>query len=199
MVQPNRAMVVPYSLWVTSAVTVTLERSRASDAELERLARALAESDNDDVLRQAFLMMRAGIIREDSISNRWVIGSRAAPAFVVDKPWQTRQFNRQLAWYAEVLDAVDMPWPARIDAIDRVDVLQPGWSIHPGANEEVCRECRVAPGDGSKLSNRSRGRTVPARSRRAAAGEPLRHGSVIPAFRTSGSVYRTTDTIQRVD
>jgi hypothetical protein len=50
-----------------------------------------------------------------------VIGSRAAPAFVVDKPWQTRQFNRQLAWYAEVLDAVDMPWPARIDAIDRVD------------------------------------------------------------------------------
>jgi hypothetical protein len=112
---------VPYSLWVAPAVTVTLERSRASDAELERLARALADSDNDDVLRQAFLMMRAGIIREDSISNRWVIGSRAAPAFVVDKPWQTRQFNRQLAWYAEVLDAVDMPWPARIDAIDRVD------------------------------------------------------------------------------
>ena len=77
---------VPYSLWVAPAVTVTLERGRASDAELERLARALAESDNDDVLRQAFLMMRAGIIREDSMSNRWVIGSRAAPAFVVDNP-----------------------------------------------------------------------------------------------------------------
>ena len=112
---------VPYWLWVAPAVTVTLERSRASDAELEHLARALADSDNDDVLRHAFLEMRAGIIRDDSMSNRWVIGSRAAPAFVVDKPWQTRQFNRQLAWYAEVLDAVDMPWPARIDAIERVD------------------------------------------------------------------------------
>jgi hypothetical protein len=108
-------------VWFTSAVQVTLEHSRASDAELERLARALAESDNDDVLRHAFLTMRAGIMREDSISNRWMIGSRAAPAFVVDRPWHTRQFNRQLAWYAQVLDVVDLPWPARIDAIDRVD------------------------------------------------------------------------------
>jgi hypothetical protein len=58
---------------------------------------------------------------EDWMSNRWLIGSSAAPAFVVDRPWRTRQFNRQLAWYAEVLDVLDLPWPERIDAIDRVD------------------------------------------------------------------------------
>jgi len=117
----ERTWYVLYSVWFTSAVKVTLERSRASEAELERLARALAEPDNDDVLRQTFLTERAGIMREDSMSDRWLIGSRAAPAFVVDRPWHTRQFNRQLAWYAEVLDVVDLPWPARIDAIDRVD------------------------------------------------------------------------------
>ena len=112
---------IPYLLWSTTAVQITLERSRAGDAELERLARALAESDDDNILRQAFLRMRAGMLLREGSDNRWLIGSRAAPLFVVDKPWRTHQLNRQLAWYAGVLEAVDAPWPDRIDAIDRIE------------------------------------------------------------------------------
>jgi hypothetical protein len=57
---------------------------------------------------------------------------KSGSAFVVDKPWQTRQFNRQLAWYAEVLDAVDMPWPARIDAIESTIST---WMVHSRGSE----------------------------------------------------------------
>ena len=69
---------------------------------------------------RTFLTMRAGIMRE-GFDVQSIVDRIRAPAFVVDRPWHTRQFNRQLAWYAEVLDVVDRPWPARIDAIDRVD------------------------------------------------------------------------------
>jgi hypothetical protein len=111
---------VPYSLWFTSAVELTLERVRPGDPDLERLARALAEADDDNVLRQVFLGMRAGMLSQ-SPATPLFIGSRVAPVFVVDRPWQTHQVNRQLAWFADVLNAVDAPWPDRIDAVGRVD------------------------------------------------------------------------------
>ena len=82
--------------------------------------RALADADDDDVLRQAFLRMRAGSLSQGP-ANPWFIGNRAAPVFVVDRPWRTHQVNRQLAWYADVLDAIDAPWPDRIDAVGRIE------------------------------------------------------------------------------
>ena len=111
---------VPYSLWFTSAVELTMGRVRPGDVELERLARALEEADDDNVLRQVFLGMRAGMLSQGP-ADPWFIGSRVAPVFVVDRPWRTHQVNRQLAWYADVLNAVDAPWPDRIDAVGRVD------------------------------------------------------------------------------
>lgn len=110
----------PYALWFTSAVQLTVERVRPGDAELERLGRALAEVDDDNMLRRVFVGMRAGMLSQGP-ANPWFIGNRAAPVFVVDRPWRTHQVNRQLAWFSEVLNSVDAPWPDRIDAVGRVD------------------------------------------------------------------------------
>jgi hypothetical protein len=107
---------VPYSVWFSSAVTLVLERTRPSQLMLDRLATALEDPDRDDVLRQTFLTMRAGLLRERS-ADPWFIGPRAAPVFVVNRPWRTHQLNSQLAWYVEVLAAAEAPWPARIDEI----------------------------------------------------------------------------------
>lgn len=109
---------MPFMVWFTPAAKIVLERVRPQDVELERLARALAEVDDDNVLRQHFLRIRSGMLSQ---GNPWLIGSRTAPEFVIDRPWRTHQVNRQLAWYAEVLNAVDAPWPERMDAIGRVD------------------------------------------------------------------------------
>jgi hypothetical protein len=111
---------VPYSVWFTSAVRITLERVNPAEADLARLAGALADADDDDVLGQAFLGMRAGTLSVGP-ANPWFVGNRVSPVFVVDRPWRTRQVNRQLAWYAAVLNAIDAPWPDRIDAVGRVD------------------------------------------------------------------------------
>jgi len=117
----RRTSLVPYSQWFHSAVAITLERVRAGDPDLDRLMRALADADDDDVLRQAFLRMRAGSLSQGP-ANPWFIGrNRAAPVFLVDRPWRTHQVNRQLTWYADVLDAIDAPWPDRIDAVGRIE------------------------------------------------------------------------------
>ena len=116
----SRTSLVPYSQWFKSAVEITLERVRAEDADLVRLTSALADADDDTVLRQAFLRMRAGTLSRGP-ANPWLIGDRAAPAFFVDRPWRTHQVIRQLAWYAEVLNAIEAPWPDRIDAVGRID------------------------------------------------------------------------------
>jgi hypothetical protein len=116
----SRTPFVPYSQWFNSAVAISLERGRAGDADLDRLMRAFADADDDDVLRQAFLRMRAETLSQGP-ANPWFIGNRAAPVFFVDRPWRTHQVNRQLAWYAEVLNVIDAPWPDRIDAVGRID------------------------------------------------------------------------------
>jgi hypothetical protein len=118
--QEGRAFVPASMTWFNSGLQATLERVQPRDVELQRLARALGEVDNDNVLRQFFLGMRAGILSQGP-ANPWFIGSRVAPVFVVDRPWRTHQVNRQLAWYASVLAAIDVPWPDRIDAVGRVD------------------------------------------------------------------------------
>jgi hypothetical protein len=106
--------------WFTSALQITLQRVRPQDIELERLARDLADADEDDVLRRAFLGMRAGMLSRVP-ANPWFIGNPVVPLFVVDRPWRTHQVNRQLSWYAAVLSAIDVPWPDRIDAVGEVD------------------------------------------------------------------------------
>jgi hypothetical protein len=118
--QRNGRSFAPYAPWFTSAVDITFDRVAPGDADLERLARALADADDDDVLRQWFMGMRAGFLSQGA-ANPWFIGGRVAPVFVVDRPWRTHQVNRQLRWYAEVLKAVDAPWPDRIDAVGRVE------------------------------------------------------------------------------
>ena len=116
----SRTSLVPYSQWFKSAVEISLERVRAGAADLDRLASALADADDDTVLRQAFLRMRAGTLSRRP-ANPWLIGDRAAPVFFVDRPWRTHQVIRQLAWYAEVLNVIEAPWPDRIDAVGRID------------------------------------------------------------------------------
>ena len=111
---------VSYLMWFTSAADIAMERTRPGDAELERLERTLADADDDDVLRQIFLGMRAGMLSQGP-ANPWFIGGRVAPVFVIDRPWRTHQVNRQLAWYADVLNGIGAPWPDRIDAIGQVD------------------------------------------------------------------------------
>ena len=116
----SRTSSVPYSQWFNSAVKVTLERVRAEDADLDRLARALADADDDDALRQDLLGVRAELLSSIPAHPRF-IGTPVVPLFVVDRPWRTHKVNRQLAWYAEVLNVIDVPWPDRIDAFGRVD------------------------------------------------------------------------------
>jgi hypothetical protein len=140
----SRTSFGPYSLWFTSAVSVTLERVRPPDVELERVASALADVDDDDRLRQVFLGMRATMLGQGP-ANPWFIGGRVAPVFVVDRPWRTHQVNRQLAWYAEVLDAVDAPWPDRLDAVGKIDYFN---LDAPITRERMLKsvEYMVAPG-----------------------------------------------------
>jgi hypothetical protein len=140
----SRTSFGPYSLWFTSAIAVTLERVRPADVELERVARALADVDDDDRLRHVFLEMRAAMLGQGP-ANPWFIGGRVAPVFVVDRPWRTHQVNRQLAWYAEVLDALDAPWPDRLDAVGRIDYFN---LDAPITRERMLKsvEYMVAPG-----------------------------------------------------
>jgi len=107
-------------VWFASALQITLQRVRPQDTDLERLARALADADEDDVLQQQFLEVRAGTLSRIP-AHPWFIGKPVVPLFVVDRPWRTHQMNRQLTWYAEVLKVIDAPWPDRIDAVGTVD------------------------------------------------------------------------------
>jgi hypothetical protein len=108
-----------YIAWFGSALHISLQRVRPQDTELERLARALADADEDDVLTREFLGVRAGTLSRIPAHPSY-IGTPVIPLFVVDRPWRTHQMNRQLAWYADVLTVVDAPWPERIDAVGTV-------------------------------------------------------------------------------
>lgn len=111
----------PYSIWFISAVVGVFERGRPGETALEPLARSLEEADRDDVLEQWLLTMRAGDLQSE-VADPWFIGSRRAPVFAIERPWRTHQFNRQLSWYAEALEAAETPWPKRIEAIVDGDV-----------------------------------------------------------------------------
>jgi hypothetical protein len=105
-----------YSVWFAPAVAVVLERGRPDEAALERLALALEDLDRDDILEQMLLTARASSLQSGA-ADSWFIGPRTTPVFVIERPWLTHRVNQQLAWYRQTLQAVDAPWPTRIDVL----------------------------------------------------------------------------------
>jgi len=107
-----RALHTPFSAVHSQYfVTSIVERTRPSQAALERLAAALAEAD-DDRLRSGFLEQRAGAI------DAWLHpGERMTWEDSFFRPVRAHELNQQLQRFERWIAAASEPWPSRIDRV----------------------------------------------------------------------------------
>ena len=126
-----------YSYWAVSAARPALERTRPSQSRLALLAQAIAEVDLDDILRAQFLFLRIELLRERP-ADPSVIGPRARPVLLVNRPLRTHRAVSQLHALDRLLQATSQPWPDRINAVSTTDARAlAGFAFGPG---EVDRE-----------------------------------------------------------
>jgi len=121
-----------YSYRAVSAVRPALERTRPSPSSLALLAQAIAEADRDDILRAQFLSLRVELL-QGRPADPGLIGPRARPVLLVNRPLRSHQVVRQLEVFDRLLQAASGPWPARIDAIGATDARAlAGFPFGPG-------------------------------------------------------------------
>jgi hypothetical protein len=93
---------------------------------LTRVARALAELDRDNVIQDTLIRERAVMLGEVFAGGitSWYAGM---PRFTqrefldsVARPWFDRGLTEKLDKLAAAIKIADQPWPARVDAVERI-------------------------------------------------------------------------------
>jgi hypothetical protein len=108
---------LPFVTRLMPALQYVLSRARPDAVVLGRLAGALAALDHDDVIRRMLLQRRVQAIQESGLSP--FAGRRSTWQSAIDRPWRMRRLNGLLAWFAQMLEGADAPWPERIDLAAR--------------------------------------------------------------------------------
>jgi len=100
-----------------AGLSATMEKTRPSPAARQMAARAFADVDRDDRLRQVLLQRRVATL------SGWPASFRAPETRGVPQPWSTHERVRTLDDYAALLAVADQPWPQRIDAMVAVGAV----------------------------------------------------------------------------
>jgi hypothetical protein len=96
-----------------SGLTLVLMRNRLSAAELERLARGLADIDQDDRLAQGFVRFRTTMLND--LRFRPLGG-------VLPRPFVTHLVVRSLDALSSLIRESNRPWTTRLQAVNAVGV-----------------------------------------------------------------------------